>query len=240
MFNFMKAELYKLLKSKSFKMIAFLMALINIVSSVVIIVYDKIEFKGYETIDSMVSDNIFLYIGIFSAIVFASDYNDGTARQYIYRGLTRTSIFFGRLFSIILVSLIFPVIYFVCYTVPLTVRYGYGDIEGSMTTYVGRSVITIVAAIITYIVITLMVAILTRSSGITVAIVCVCTTMIPTILALVDLFKTTEYSQFWLSSMFASFIGNAGKIELMYVGIIAGIIAGFTTIECVVYNQQEF
>ncbi|MCR5609443.1 MAG: ABC transporter permease [Lachnospiraceae bacterium] len=236
--NFMKAELYKLMKSKSLKVIALLIAFLNITSATVIMVYDKIEYNGIQTIDSIVSD-IFMYVGIFAAIVFASDYNDGTARQYIYRGMTRTSIYFGRLFSIILVSLIFPVVSFVCYTLPLTIRYGYGDIGESVAVYVARIVISVIAAVTTYVLFTLLIAILTRSSGISVAIVCVCTTMIPTILALADLFKQTNYSQYWLSAMFSSFMDVANKIELKYVGIIAALIVGLTTIECVAYNKQE-
>ena len=240
MLSFMNAEIYKLLKSRSFRVIALLLALVNIITSVGVVVYDKTNYQGWKTIDILASSPMFLCVGIFAAIVFTSDYNDGTVRQYVYRGISRTAIYFGRLFSIILVSLTFPLFCLLFSTLPLSLYYGFGDIKESAPLYAIRVAVTVVVAITVYVLFTLLIAIFTRSVGSSIAVVSVCTTMIPMLLIFIDFFDRTEYIQYWITSIMTSFMEIGAKINMTYVGIVAAIIVGLTTIECVAYNQQEF
>ena len=123
---------------------------------------------------------------------------------------------------------------------PLSLYYGFGDIKESAPLYAIRVAVTVVVAIIVYVLFTLLIAIFTRSVGSSIAVVSVCTTMIPMLLIFIDFFDRTEYIQYWITSIMTSFMEIGAKINMTYVGIVAAIIVGLTTIECVAYNQQEF
>lgn len=244
-----KAELYKIFKSKPFKIISIVTGALALINLALMIYITNIRESDDLTITSstrltgLVDNDIMLLAGIFAAITFAADYSNGTARQYISRGISRASLFFGRMISIVIASLVFPIITTVLYIIPLTVYNGFGDIKENFVIFILRVMISVILATITYVLMTLIIAVPTKSIGASVGCICVFSTMVTSILMIIDLATKKEISKYWISNIFTSFAtpdaGLSSSDYVQYGAIIAATIIILTAIEYVIYKKQE-
>lgn len=132
MFNLLKSEVYKLLRSTAFRVLLFLNTIFSTFASVMFVQSSKSNpdfiITGKDALASGFSDTLLLFVfcGILSGLFVASEFSSGGIRNMITYGHSRLKVFSAKLIIYSLGSLLLTTIYPTILTLTSTSAHGWG------------------------------------------------------------------------------------------------------------------
>ncbi len=106
MLKLLRFEFHKLFRQKSFYICAALLLAINLYT-IIYACYDNCRSTGLICMSAAVCSTDFsMLFGIFTALFTCDDYANGTIRNLLSRGFTRTQVYFAKLITVIVADVI--------------------------------------------------------------------------------------------------------------------------------------
>lgn len=251
MIDYIRAELYKTLRLRTFRVISIIVILQALICTAADFYIAKEYVKENEGLDNIIqgintinslTGTIMILVIIFAASVFTSDYTTGTVKQYMSRGLSRTCIYFSRVIVIVITTLIIQVTRALLEIIPVTVKFGFGSIDMNMATYLIRVVIAVVLYTIFYVGITILAATVTKSVSAAMGSSIILMMMMELVLKGVDYILHKNLSKYWIDNIISRFIDPISYSTMEYLRCsvaLAVFIVGVVAAGCFAYNKQE-
>jgi ABC-2 type transport system permease protein len=186
MSNLIRAELFKLSKNKTFRILMMLLTAAGLVLNLVVWLDSKDVLSlqnvlGFINFDpsftgtgidffrlTLLDDSILLtlILSTFSGFYISNDYLTGVIKNEAISGNSRGQIYFAKLIAFSLGSIAMAVVFLVIPTLGSTLIHGFGTaIDGSTVVYVGRTVGLFLLHLVAFVSIMTLIAIILQESG---------------------------------------------------------------------------
>jgi len=228
MINLLKADFYKLLKTKMGYILLIVCAALSLL---MLGIYGLAKYVSL-SVDDMplviagraimfssfsLSSNIGIIIPIFVGIFTLTDIRHGTIRNKILFGESRTKIYLSHLIVSITLSLVAAILSFIILAIGSLILFGYGaPFEGEEIANFFRCLIIGILSFIYVATISTFFALITKSTPMTVLLTLAVTLGLPIIISLFALVQVESYKYiFYLIPSFASsVVSNGGEISV--------------------------
>jgi ABC-2 type transport system permease protein len=252
--NLIRAELFKMSKNKTFRILMMLLTAAGLVLTLVVWLDSKDVLTlrnvlGFLNLDpsftstgieffrlTFLDDSILLtlILSTFSGFYISNDYLTGVIKNEAISGNSRGQIFFAKLIAFSIGSIVMSVLFLVIPTLGATLIHGFGTaIDGSTVVYVGRTVGLFLLHLVAFVSIMTLIAIILQESAKTI-IVSICFIIIVnlTFIFLARYFPIAE--TIFEYTVFAQ-ISEASKAVMTYAESMKSILVAVVTFIVIAY-----